>query len=297
MKMDLLRLGVLIAVLGCLLAIVTLVPEKNFTDQITKFWLGTCIFIVAFFGLFGNSIFEHLQEYKKTKNELGYVPRSIKYEKYRREHYIDPKTGAAEVNYCLKVKNIGKDKLKHVAKPVEFEIPRPRKRGRKPLLNVESILIDNNELEDPYECYEKLCEKRREDGKYVEEGCFQIPLDQIGGLKKGETCNVLVKVSSKKAFTSIRNEDFVGATIYHQMEVLELIVSVKGNWAIKQIKKTDTPDSIQVYDNVLRTLRFDEMNNVPKPEIRGNTISWIIKKPKLSYRYILLFRATKKRRK
>lgn len=168
---------------ACATGILSLAPVE-WISPVNKFWLAIVIILFGGGILFGKSISASLREYRETKEETGYMPRSIKYENYRREHYVDPRTGSGEVNYHLKVTNIGEDKIEQVAIPLEFEIPHPRGHRKKTQLNIERVLIDNNELEDPDECYRKICEKRDEDGTYIEEGYLQIPLDQVGGLKQ-----------------------------------------------------------------------------------------------------------------
>lgn len=291
------KLLIIVALITLCIALITLVPE-NWMAQIAKFIFAVAITAVTLAVLFCGEIFTKHREYTKIKEEIGYMPCSIKYEKYRREHLIDPKTGHADVNYFLNLKNIGKDKINTVTLPITFDIPRVGRSRRRTMLNVKSISIDHNELEDPNDYYKRLFEKRRqENGKYEEGGCLQIPLDQIGGLKKGDRCSILVQVSSEKAFPSAKTNECVGLDIYHQMEVLEFVVSTKANWGIKPSEKTDAPNGVQVHDYLLKTLRLDETSNAPKPVVRENTVLWSIKKPKISYTYILWFKITRKRKK
>lgn len=292
MKMDSIRFGVLIALLAVLLALLALIPEKWIGVE-RKFYLGLLIVIVVIAVLFLKSIFEGLQEYRKTKEEMGYVPRSIKYEKYRREHYIDPKTGDAEITYDLKATNIGSDNIGQISVPISFQLTRTGKRGGRSPLDVKQISVNNHKIANPQECYKRDCIKKLEIGEYAEEGKLQIPLERIGRLKKGDKCTILIQMILSGAFKNVKESDWVGVDIHHQMEVLEVIVSLKNKLIIQIFKNQEIPDGINIYDTILNVARPTETAQVSKPVIRGNVLSWVIKKPKLSYFYKLCFRATR----
>lgn len=298
-KTPKIQLAVISTLLGLCIALITLVPEESMT-QSTKFLFAFTATTVALAILYLKEIYEKRREYVKIKDEIGYMPRSIKYEKYRRMHHINPKTGDVALTFDLKVTNIGSDIINQVSIPISFQLTRMGKRGGRSPLNIEHVLVNNHELDNPQECYKRECTKKLETGDFGEEGHFQIPLESIEGIKKGDKCNILIRAICFGAFKNIQDHDWIATNIHHQMEVLEVVVSLEGKWIIHLFTNQEIPDGINIYDTILKVARPTETFQVPKPVIRRNTLSWVLKKPKLSYFYKLWFRATragKRRRK
>lgn len=284
----------MLTIIGAATGILMLIP-RAWIPETDRFWIGCIVIFSALGVLFGREITEMIRKYMQAKEEAKFLPQSIKYEKYRRIHYVNPINGNARVVYCLTIKNIGKEKLSRIAVPVRYEKSARGRYSRKSLLVVNKISVEDKSIEDVHESFEKASEGLRKNGRRIEYGHFQIPLRSIDGLKKGDTCHISIEASANNAFPSVREEEYVGIEVYHQIDRLEFeVIPTRKDWIFKPLIKSDIFEGVQIFDLVLQSLKFDQMEKISKPKIKENTITWTIENPRLSTEYRLYFKAVKR---
>jgi hypothetical protein len=81
--------------------------------------------------------------------------------------------------------------------------------------------------------------------------------------------------------------------IYHPMESFRLVINPPSGYQIMLNPSDQFPRSIEIWDRASEIIDHREMATVPSPEIKGNCIEWIVKKPKIQYGYKVNYKTLK----
>jgi hypothetical protein len=291
--LRILRDGAIAFGLGLALALLAVLPDDWISQQ-QKFWAVLVLVVVSLIAISLRAFYGDLRQYLRIKHEISefyeYSPRTLKLLKYERTYQLDP-NGNADVVYSFELKNISDRNIPKIAMPISVDI---YPNGDIVPFKVTGAKIGTHEiLQFEKRCYEKRGILHLSDELKKQQGLIIVPFSDVNGLEPNKSREVEIKVRLAGAFKKMESGEYTTFNIYHPMESFRLVINPPSGYQIMLNPSDQFPRSIEIWDRASEIIDHREMATVPSPEIKGNCIEWIVKKPKIQYGYKVNYKTLK----
>lgn len=293
---DILRDSSIALVTGLAISLLVLAPESWFVD-INKFHVGLIFAVTLVGGILLKIFYQDLRLFAESRSDVkeyyGYMPRTIKFKKFSRTYQICENQDA-EVDYIMKITNTSKRPLSNISISFFIEIPSNTNENDS-AITVKSVRVDTREIDAPEQCYKKIGILKGPQ-KNDEIGNFWIPLSLKGKKgKKTDEVEIRIQFTAKGFFRRIfSNGEFIVMNVDHPTELNELTVLPPPDSTIFIQSSEDSPEGIEVRDQSIHVIEYEEMSLVEKPRSGdGRNITWQIKNSKMNYMYKIYFKCKK----